>query len=125
MRIGRGNRRTRKKNLSQCHFVYHKSHSNAGRRGGNLVTNRLSYGTAYISILRWRSVVNFMLRPLYPVGKNPDIVWTGGWVSPRGELDAVEKKKNFFICRELNPGYLGLPGHRHMLAGGGIKKLQG
>jgi hypothetical protein len=38
-------------NLPQCRFVHHKPHmlcpdANAGRRGGKLATNRLSYGTA-------------------------------------------------------------------------------
>jgi hypothetical protein len=32
-------------NLSQRHFVYHKSHlTKPGRRGGKSATNRLSYG---------------------------------------------------------------------------------
>jgi hypothetical protein len=36
-------------NLTHCHSVHHKSHmnslrSNPGRSGGNLATNRLSYG---------------------------------------------------------------------------------
>jgi hypothetical protein len=38
-------------NLSQCHFVHHKSHmtcsgANPGRRCGKPVVNRFSYGTA-------------------------------------------------------------------------------
>jgi hypothetical protein len=51
MRIGRGNRSTRRKPVP-VHFVHHKSHiswppgSNPGRRGGKPATNRLSYGTA-------------------------------------------------------------------------------
>jgi hypothetical protein len=38
------------KNLSQHHFVHHKSHpalgANRGLRGKKLATNRLSYGTS-------------------------------------------------------------------------------
>jgi hypothetical protein len=39
-------------NLSQCHFLHHKSHiagqgSNPVRRGEKLATNRLSCGKAY------------------------------------------------------------------------------
>jgi hypothetical protein len=38
-------------NMSQCHFVHHKSHMTwpvfeRGRRGGKPATNLLSYGTA-------------------------------------------------------------------------------
>jgi hypothetical protein len=49
------------KNLSQCHFVHHKSHmdspgSNPGLRSGRPAANRLSHGTAlfrrYCSIVR-------------------------------------------------------------------------
>jgi hypothetical protein len=50
MKIGRGNRRTRRK-LAPAPLFRHKSHlpdpgSNPGRRGGKPATNRLSYGAA-------------------------------------------------------------------------------
>jgi hypothetical protein len=48
-------------NLSQRHFVHHKSHvtwpdlgSNTRRRGGKPATNRLSYGAACSTILLWQ-----------------------------------------------------------------------
>jgi hypothetical protein len=41
------------KNLSQCHFVHHKSYmtSNLGRGGAKPATNRLSYGATRFLIL--------------------------------------------------------------------------
>jgi hypothetical protein len=38
---------------------------------------------------RWRWVVDFMPRPLYPSGTH----WVGGWVGPRPGLVNVEKIK--------------------------------
>jgi hypothetical protein len=44
---------------------------------------------------RWRRVVSFVLRPLYPQGKNPlsPTHLIGGWVGPTAGLDAVVKRK--------------------------------
>jgi hypothetical protein len=49
--IDRGKPKYSGKNLSQCHFVHHKSYpgSNPGLRGGRPATNRLSHGTAFYS----------------------------------------------------------------------------
>jgi hypothetical protein len=49
-------------NLSQCHFVHHKSHMTwpglePGRRSGKGATNRLSYGTALTFTYFWLSVL--------------------------------------------------------------------
>jgi hypothetical protein len=38
-------------------------------------------------------VVIFTPLPLYPRGKSPGTLWIGGWVSPRDDLDDVEKIK--------------------------------
>jgi hypothetical protein len=42
------------RNLSQCHFVHHKSYpgSNPGLRGERPATNRLSHGTALGVVLK-------------------------------------------------------------------------
>jgi hypothetical protein len=52
---------------------------------------------------RWRWLVSFTLRPLYPRGKNSGTHWIGGWVCPRAGLDDVAKRK-ILSCRESKPG---------------------
>jgi hypothetical protein len=43
---------------------------------------------------RWRWVVSFTLRSLYPQGKTPLVThWLGGWMGLRADLDAVVKRK--------------------------------
>jgi hypothetical protein len=42
---------------------------------------------------RWRWVVSFTPRPLYPRGREPGTHWIGGWVGPRAVLDAAVKRK--------------------------------
>jgi hypothetical protein len=53
---------------------------------------------------RWKRVVSFKPRPLYPPGGIcTGTHWIGGVVGPRAGLDAVERK--ILPCRELNPGH--------------------
>jgi len=40
------------------------------------------------------------------VEKDPSTHWALGWVGPKASLDALEKRKNSCLCRELNDGYL-------------------
>jgi hypothetical protein len=42
---------------------------------------------------RWKGVVDFTLRPLYPEGNCPGTHYVGGWVESRAGLDAVGKRK--------------------------------
>jgi hypothetical protein len=46
---------------------------------------------------KWRWVVRFTPRPLYPRGKNPGIHWIGGWVGPRAGLDAGANNGTMWI----------------------------
>jgi hypothetical protein len=39
-----------------------------------------------------------------PRKRGPGIHWIGAWVGPCASLDAVEKRKISFLCRESNPG---------------------
>jgi hypothetical protein len=52
---------------------------------------------------RWRWVVSFTPRPLYPRERTPVTHWIGGWASPRTVLDAVVKRKIPSSRRESNP----------------------
>jgi hypothetical protein len=53
---------------------------------------------------RWRRIVSVTPRPLYPGERNPGTHWIGGWVGSKVGLDAVEKRKISYPCRESNPG---------------------
>jgi hypothetical protein len=46
---------------------------------------------------RWRLVVSFTPRPLYPQGKGSCTHWIGGWVGPSDVLDAVVKRNVWVI----------------------------
>jgi hypothetical protein len=54
-------------------------------------------------IARWRRVVSFTPRPLYPRERTPGTHWIGGWVGPRAVLNAVVKRKIPSPRRESNP----------------------
>jgi hypothetical protein len=52
---------------------------------------------------RWRWVVSFTPRPLYPQEKSLWYHWIGGWVGLRAVLDEVVKRKIHSPRRESNP----------------------
>jgi hypothetical protein len=52
---------------------------------------------------RWRWVISFTSRSLYPREGAPGTHWIGGWVGPRAVLDAVVKRKIPRPRRESNP----------------------
>jgi hypothetical protein len=62
----------------------------------------LDFGT------RWRWMVSFTLRLLYPWERTLGVHWIGGWVDPRAGLDDAEKKK-FFTLPGLELRPLGRP----------------
>jgi hypothetical protein len=66
---------------------------------GGIAARILDLGT------RWRWVVSFTPRPLYPQRKNPSTHWIGGWEGPRGGLDAVVKRKIPGPYRDSKPNH--------------------
>jgi hypothetical protein len=76
---------------------------------------------------RWRWVVSFTPRPLYPRGNPPPPFlgthWIGGWVCLRAGLDHVEKR-TILQCRESNPGRPGRSPSlsRHLISPEVLKK---
>jgi hypothetical protein len=52
---------------------------------------------------RWRWMVSFTGRPLYPRVRASGTHWIGGWVGPRADLDTVMKRKIPSPRRESNP----------------------
>jgi len=67
-------------------------------RSGGIAPRILNLGN------RWRWVVSFTLRPLYPRGKSSGAHWRGGWFGHRTGLDSGANKKSLCPCRKLNPG---------------------
>jgi hypothetical protein len=64
---------------------------------GGIAPRILDVGT------RWRCVVSFTPRPLYPMERALGAHWIGGWVDPRAVLDTVVKRKIPRPRRESNP----------------------
>jgi hypothetical protein len=82
--------------LSLCFITeHHAVKSYCGSRGKASII--LDLGA------RWRWVVSFTPRPLYPRERAAGTRWTGGRVGPRAGLNAVTKKKNPGPCRDSNP----------------------
>jgi hypothetical protein len=54
--------------------------------------------------IRWRWVVSFTPRSLYPGERAPGTHRIGGWMNPKANLDAVAKRKIPASRRESNPG---------------------
>jgi hypothetical protein len=52
---------------------------------------------------RWRLVVSFTSRPLYPGETATGTRWMGGWVGSRAGLDVVEKRKSVASARNISP----------------------
>jgi hypothetical protein len=55
--------------------------------------------------IRWKWLVSFTPRPLYPREKFSQYPWDKGYVGPRTVLNTVEMMKATFLCRESNPGH--------------------
>jgi hypothetical protein len=52
------------------------------------------YGSTIVDLgTRWRWVVRFTPRTIYPLGKSRSCHCIGGWVGPIVALDAVEKRE--------------------------------
>jgi hypothetical protein len=82
-------------------FKYHNIKMYWG--SGSIAPCNLNLGT------RWRWVVSFTPRPLYPWGKSPWYPFNcrlGGLQSRSGRGGENKKKSHHCLCRELNPGHL-------------------
>jgi hypothetical protein len=49
---------------------------------------------------KWRWVMSFTSRQLYPQGKSPGTDWIGVWVGLRTDMDAVEKRRISNRCQK-------------------------
>jgi hypothetical protein len=48
-------------------------------------------------------MVNFSLRPLYHLWKNPDTHWKGSWVGPQSRFGRSSEDKILFLLPEIEP----------------------
>jgi hypothetical protein len=63
---------------------------------------------------RWRWLVSFTPWPLDPREETLYTPWVGGWIGPRDDLDAVEKRKICFPAENRIPiPRLSIPQHSH------------
>ena len=69
---------------------------NAYRRSGGTAPLITNLG------IRWRWVVSFAPRPLYPLGDKAGTQWIGVWVVPSASRDYLEYRK---VCRRLGGTY--------------------
>jgi hypothetical protein len=81
--------------LSLCLTKHHAMKTYWG--SGGIAPRILGLGT------RWRWVVSFNPRPLYPRERASGTYWIGGWLELRDILDTVVKRKIPSLRRKSNP----------------------
>jgi hypothetical protein len=58
----------------------------------------LRYSVSILDIgIRWKSMVRFTPRPLYPPRKESGTHWIGGWVGPRAGLWTLWSREKFLL----------------------------
>ena len=61
-----------------------------------------SEGSANSSSLLSKKVGRFRLQTIFYLEMNPRFPLNEGWVVPESDLEAVEKRQAFLLCRELD-----------------------
>lgn len=70
--------------------------------------SRSVYPFIYNLGIIWRLVVDFTLLSRHPMGPNPQYPFNRKLGGFQIGLDALEKRKMYFVCRKLNPGFSSL-----------------